>query len=113
MRSGLEAYVDWSRYPITLGDVELPPSARLRVHHTNLSTAPLELVTLADIPQNMVSELLNDARGYIIMDQDETRNATRRIIGPAVVLTSPAQSSRSKRMQMLTHTRILRLVCAL
>jgi hypothetical protein len=37
--------------------VELPAQARLRVHKTNFSTNPLELVTLAEIPQNMVSSI--------------------------------------------------------
>ena len=41
-----------------LGDIELPPLARLRVYKNNVSTAPMDLVTLAEIPSNMVFELL-------------------------------------------------------
>lgn len=46
-------------YPIALGDVDLPPTARLKLHRLNTSTVPLQLVTLVDIPAGTAGAVLN------------------------------------------------------
>jgi hypothetical protein len=53
-------------YPIALGDVTLPPTARLKLHRLNTSTTALQLVTLVDIPSGTAGAVLNlkfDAAG--------------------------------------------------
>ena len=53
-------------YPIALGDVTLPPTARLKLHRLNTSTTPLQLVTLVDIPSGTAGAVVNlkfDAAG--------------------------------------------------
>lgn len=53
-------------YPIALGDVTLPPTARLKLHRVNTSTTNLQLVPLVDIPAGTAGAVLNlkfDAAG--------------------------------------------------
>jgi hypothetical protein len=53
-------------YPIALGDVTLPPTARLKLHRLNTSTTSLQLVTLVDIPAGTAGAVVNlkfDAAG--------------------------------------------------
>ena len=44
---------------MVLGDLQLPPSARLRFHRFEADTQNLELVTLATIPKGTAGALLN------------------------------------------------------
>ena len=46
-------------YPIVVGDVELPPTARLKLHRLNASTVQFELVTLVNISKGTSGALLN------------------------------------------------------
>ena len=46
-------------YPIQLGDLELPPTARLKVLQHNFTTQPLDLVTLADVPSSSSGAVLS------------------------------------------------------
>ena len=58
---GLEAY------PTLLGDLALPPAARLQLHRFDAPTAPNELVTLATVPRGVGGAVLNvkfDAAGH-------------------------------------------------
>ena len=53
-------------YPIAVGDVTLPPTARLKLHRLNTTTENLQLVTLVDIPAGTAGAVLNlkfDAAG--------------------------------------------------
>jgi hypothetical protein len=58
---GLEAY------PVVLGDLALPPAARLRLHRFDAPTLPNELVTLASVPRGVGGAVLAtkfDAAGH-------------------------------------------------
>ena len=51
---------------MVLGDLQLPPTARLRFHRFEAPTTNLELVTLATVPKGTAGALLNvrfDANG--------------------------------------------------
>jgi hypothetical protein len=53
-------------YPVILGDMQLPASARLRLHRFENATKNLDLVTIADVPSGTAGALLNvrfDAAG--------------------------------------------------
>jgi hypothetical protein len=54
--------------PVVLGDLILPPAARLRLYRYNATTKPKQLVTLASVPRGYSGAVLSvkfDAEGYL------------------------------------------------
>eukprot|EP00041_Stephanoeca_diplocostata_P025931 m.691229 g.691229 ORF g.691229 m.691229 type:complete len:578 (-) comp22853_c0_seq5:924-2657(-) len=46
-------------YPVVLGDLQLPPQARLKFHRFQNETKTLDIVTLADVPSGTAGVLVN------------------------------------------------------